>query len=348
MIVVIIAGGSGTRLWPLSTPEFPKHLAPLTGRMSLLQSTYKRAKKIADEIYVVTEASHADEARNQLPELPSSNVIIEPGRRGTGNCFIAAIHHIAKKNHNNEPIVFMHADHQINDVAAFVNVVKYAGKVSAREKKITLLGVEPTYPATGFGYIHKGEQLAGEGEDFVYKVKSFTEKPNTEHALEYQQSGEYLWNMGYFAAPLEVFLQKIKQNAPELYKNYQAMQNTTEANFAPTYLSFKNLVIDYELMETTPDLLVVSGIFDWIDVGSFDDLPKVVDLNAEGNHLHGEAIEAVDVQNSYVRNEEPNKPVVVIGLSNVVVVNTPNGLLVTHREHAQKVGEVSKRLQSHG
>lgn len=344
MIVVIVAGGSGTRLWPLSKPDFPKHLAPIVGKTSLLQQTYRRARKITREIYIVTEASHADEARSQLPELSESYFIVEPGRRGTGNCFIAALHHISKKDGNNQPIAFMHADHQINDVDAFANVVRYAGEISDREKRITLLGVEPSYAAVNFGYIHKGEQLKGKGEEFVYSVRSFTEKPNIEKASQYQRSGEYLWNMGYFVAPLKVFLEKIKQNAPKLYRNYQALQKTNKADSAHTYLGFENLVIDYELMETTPDLLVVSGTFDWVDVGSFDDLPKVMQLDSSGNHVHGDSVDVVDVSGSYIRNDEPNKPVVVIGLSDVAVINTPNGILVTNRQHAQKVGEVSKRL----
>lgn len=346
MIVVIVAGGSGTRLWPLSTPNFPKHLLKLTDEKSLLQHTYERARQITDTIYVITEASHADKVREQLPGLAADHIIVEPGRRGTTYCFVAGLEHISHHDHRDQPIVFMHADHQIRDTASFLDVVKYAGKVAANEKKITLLGVEPTYPATGFGYIHKGAQVQTPGEEFVYTVQSFKEKPEFEVAKQYEQSGEYLWNMGYFVAPLAVFLDKMQHYAPKVFANYQALQkvHADPQKYAETYLGFENIAIDYALMEVTPDLLVVPGTFDWVDVGSFNDLPTVVALDANGNHLRGDAIEAIDVSNCYVRNEE-QKPVAVIGLDNIVVVNTPHGVLVTRRDMAQHVGVIAKKIQ---
>jgi len=348
MIVVINAGGSGTRLWPLSTPSFPKHLLTLTDNQSMIQQTYDRAKKISDNVYVITEASHSSELHKQLPDLPVDHLIIEPGRRGTGECLVAGLARIAGHPHNGDSIIFMHADHQIRDVESFANVVKYAGKVAKAEKRITLLGVEPTHPAA-LGYIHKGKQLVGEGEEFVYEVQAFKEKPEYHIAQEYQKSGEYLWNMGYFVAPLDVFVEKMKANAPELYDNYEALRAAEgdDKKYHETYLGFENLVIDYALMETTPDLLVVPGAFDWIDIGSFNDLPNVVELDEAGNHFRGENIEPIEIENCYIRNEEPDKTVAVIGLENIVVVNTAHGLLVTRRDLSQKVGDIAKKIQAH-
>lgn len=348
MIVVIVAGGSGTRLWPLSTPNFPKHLLQLTDEKSLLQHTYERAQRITNNIYVITEASHSDEVRAQLPGLDNEHVIIEPGRRGTGNCLIAGLERIARHEPGGEPIFFTHADHQIRDNDSFVSVVQYAGRASQAEKRITLIGIEPTYPSTGLGYIHKGTALKDEGEEFVYEVKTFKEKPAYDLAQQYLQSGEYLWNTGYFIAPLEVFLAKMEANAPELFANYNALRTAgaDEAAYKDTYLGFDNLVIDYALMETTPDLLVVPGTFDWMDIGSFNDLPNVVELDEQGNHLRGSKIETIEIENSYIRNEEDGKVVAVIGLDNIVVVNTPHGVLVTRRDLAQKVGDIAKKLQA--
>lgn len=347
MIVVINAGGSGTRLWPLSTPTFPKHLLKLTDDRSLIQHTYERAKRITDNIYVVSEASHADKLHEQLPDLPKDHLIIEPGRRGTGGCLVAGLARIAQHDHNGESIIFMHADHQIRDVESFSSVVKYAGRVAKLEQRITLLGVEPTYPATGLGYIHKGTHLETEGEEFVYDVQAFKEKPEYHVAQEYQRSGEYLWNMGYFVAPLDVFVAKMKANAPELYANYETLRKVEDdpKAYHQTYLGFDNIIIDYALMETTPDLLVVPGTFDWVDIGSFNDLPHVVELDEMGNHFRGDKIEPVEVENCYIRNEE-DKVVAVIGLEHIVVVNTPHGVLVTRRDLAQKVGEIAKKIQA--
>jgi len=347
MIVVIVAGGSGTRLWPLSTPNFPKHLLQLTDEKSLLQHTYERSKKITNNIYVITEASHSDEVRKQLPELDDDHIIIEPGRRGTGSCFVAGLERISHHQHNGEPVFFTHSDHRVRDTDAFVDVVEYAGRASQHQKRVTLIGVEPTYPATGFGYIHKGNALTEEGEEFVYEVQTFKEKPEYDVAQEYVQSGEYLWNTGYFIAPLEVFLEKMEKNAPQLFKNYHKLRESKdEKSYHETYLSFDNLVIDYELMETTPDLLVVPGTFDWMDIGSFNDLPDVVELDEKGNHLRGDKIETIEIENSYIRNEEDGKTVAVIGLDNIVVVNTPHGVLVTRRDLAQRVGEIAKKIQA--
>ncbi|HET9411986.1 MAG TPA: sugar phosphate nucleotidyltransferase [Candidatus Saccharimonadales bacterium] len=347
MIVVIIAGGSGTRLWPLSTPHFPKHLLRLTNDKSMLQNTYDRAKQITDNIYVVTEAGHSDHIFTQLPDITPQKVIIEPGRRGTASCFVASIERVLQQNPDDEPIVFMHADHHIRDVAGFANTVKYAGVAAKKEGKIVLLGVEPDYPATGFGYIQKDEPVGDNGGSFVYKVHSFKEKPAHDVAREYVRSGDYLWNMGYFVAPAAVFLQKMKDFAPDMYTNFLALKEagSDEAAFKDTYLSFENIAIDYALIEKTPDLLVVPGSFDWVDVGSFADLHEVSELDEQRNHLRGEDIELEGVENSYIRNED-NKSVAVIGLDNVVVVATPHGVLVTRKDLSQKVGDIAKRIHA--
>lgn len=346
MIVVIIAGGSGTRLWPLSTPNYPKHLLRLTNDRSMLQNTYDRAKKITDTVYVITEASHSDHVFTQLPDLSKDRVIIEPGRRGTASCFIASLDRITKQDSGDDSIVFMHADHHIRDVDSFANTVKYAGKTAQNEKKIVLLGVEPDYPATGFGYIKKDQPIGDNGSSFVYQVDSFKEKPDYPTASLYVKSGNYLWNMGYFVAPASVFLDKMKANAPTMIDGYQALQAAkNEDEYGKVYLDFENIAIDYALLEKTPDLLVVPGTFDWVDVGSFADLYGSVELDEQKNSLRGQDIELDGVENSYIRNED-EKPVAVIGLDNVVVVNTPHGVLVARKDLSQKVGDIAKKLQA--
>src|SRR3990167_8006617 len=156
MIAIIIAGGSGTRLWPLSTPDYPKHLLKLTNHKSLLQNTYDRACLVADKVYVISEASHVKFIYKQLDGLPHDQVIVEPGRRGTASCFIRALAHIKDNCDPDEPVVFMHADHHISDTESFVETVQRAGNVAVEYHKIVLLGIEPIYAATGFGYIEIG------------------------------------------------------------------------------------------------------------------------------------------------------------------------------------------------
>lgn len=346
MITVIIAGGSGTRLWPLSTPDYPKHLLRLTNNRSSLQNTYDRAKLVSEKVYIITEASHSDHIFEQLPEVTEQQVIIEPGRRGTASCFVASIDRILKHESSKESIVFMHADHHIRDVTSFINTVQFAGKISEKEKKVVLLGVEPAYPATGFGYIKKDLPLGENGNSFVYKVDSFKEKPDYDTASEYVKSGDYLWNMGYFVASANVYLEKMKRFAPDLHKGFLALQQAPdEIAYKEAYLNFENIAIDYALLEKTPDLLVVPGSFDWVDIGSFAELHEVSELDKHENHFRGDYIETEGVENSYVRNE-CDKPVAVIGLDNIVVVNTPNGVLVARKDLSQKVGGIVKKLRT--
>lgn len=342
MIIVIIAGGSGTRLWPLSTPEYPKHLLKINGdKQSLLQHTYDRARQLTDKIYVVSESGHSDHVREQLSKLPDEAFIVEPGRRGTANCIVAALAYINGRHDDQEPIAFTHADHYIRDNAGFAHSFRVAEQVAARENRIVLVGVEPDQPATGFGYIEKGDLL--DDQAFVFNVRSFKEKPDHETAKGYLKSGNYLWNGGYFLGSLATFLANMERHAPELTEHYQKLLGSSAEDYQQTYLSFDSVAIDYALIEKVPDLLVVPAAFDWMDLGSFGDLSKAVGGDDEGNYLQGGQIEAEDVNNSMIHNDE-QKPVVVIGLDNVVVINTPQGLLVASKDMSQKVGDVSKRL----
>jgi mannose-1-phosphate guanylyltransferase len=343
MITVIIAGGSGTRLWPLSTPGYPKHLLSLTGRESLLHYCYERAKTVSHATYVLTEASHAHHVRQQLPQLPKGAFIIEPARRGTASCIVAALGHIAKTHDTKEPVAFLAADHYIRDTAGFTQSFKVAGNVSKKSGRIVLVGAEPTYPATGFGYIQKGGVY--DKQDFVFDVKAFKEKPDYATAQKYVASGDYLWNCGYFVGSVEVFLAAMKASAPELLKSYEKLQQAKNAKqHEGTYLDFTATSIDYALIEKVRDLLVVPAAFDWMDLGSYGDLHKAVESNEEGNHIRGGQIEVAAVTNSFIQNHE-DKPVAVIGLDNIAVVNTNEGLLVTRKDLAQEVGEISKRFK---
>jgi mannose-1-phosphate guanylyltransferase/mannose-6-phosphate isomerase len=342
MIIVIIAGGSGTRLWPLSTPDYPKHLLTINGDdRSLLQHTYDRARGLTDKIYVVSDSSHIDHVRDQLSELPEDAFIVEPARRGTANCIAAALAYIAKKHDTSEPIASIHADHYIRDVDGFNHSFKVATEVSAAKGKIVLVGVEPDYPATGFGYIEKGDVV--DEKSLVYEVSSFKEKPAFDVAQEYVASGNYLWNCGYFVGSVDTFKQKMQEFAPDLYGNYEKLSNANPENYQDTYLSLESDAIDYALIEKVKDLLVVPASFDWMDLGSFGDLHKAIGGDEKGNHVKGN-VEIEEVQNSYVHNQEDGRPVAVIGLDNVVVINTPKGILVARKDMAQKVGEVSKRI----
>lgn len=347
MIVIIVAGGSGTRMWPLSTPEYPKHLLTIVGDKSLLQNTFERAKKITsvDKIYISTEAGHVDHVYDQLPELARENVIVEPARRDTMPCIMNALQLISTKHPHNEPVASIHADHHIRDVQGFAQALKVAGEVSAEQGRITLLGIEPHQPDGKYGHIHKGEIF--DKEDFVYEVKGFVEKPEYKIAKEYFESGEYLWNMGYFVAPYSVFEKAIRTHSDPHWGEQldRLIGAKTHEERDAIYLDFENLAIDYGLMEKVPDLLIMPGTFDWMDVGSFDDVFKITTQNEDGNATMGDNIHLIDVEDSYVRNMDTRKPVAVIGLDNITVVNTDHGVLVMRTVHAQKVKEIANKVK---
>ena len=308
---------------------------------------YDRASTIGDKVFVVTEISHADGVRAQLSELPDEAFLIEPGRRGTAHCITFALDYIARNLDKDEPIAFIHSDHHIKDVGGFARSFATAAKVSMSRNQIVLIGIEPTFPSTGFGYIERDGLV--DGQDGVYNVGSFKEKPDFETATKYIETGNFLWNCGYFVGSVNTFLGEMRLSALDLLADYEKLNEVHDFGndqYKDTYLGLDNQVIDIALIEKAKSLSVVSASFDWMDVGSFKDLHDVVPCDECGNYLYGDNIHAIDVTNVYVRNEENDKPIAVIGLDNVVVVNTPDGILVSRKDVSHRTGEVAKKLQS--
>jgi mannose-1-phosphate guanylyltransferase len=343
MIVVVIAGGSGTRLWPLSTHEYPKHLLKLTDEKSLLQNTVERAAKLTsfEKIYVIPEASHVMHVYEQLPEVSKDNILVEPARRGTASCVAWALVEMKKRGHTDEPVVFLWGDQLIHNSDGFVASVLRAGEVSTEQNRIVFMGIEPTYPSTGFGYIHKGEPL--DGWVSVFGLDSFVEKPKAGIAEKYFASGDYLWNIGNLVGCVTTFEEKMQAQAPLMWKRYTHLLETEDTEKA--YLELESVALEYEFSEKMQDALVMAGNFDWVDLGSFKDLHEISAQDESGNHVKGHKIELEDTSNSYIRNEG-DVPVAVIGLDNIVVVASNNGIVVANKNFAQKVGDVAKRLQS--
>ena len=345
MITVIIAGGSGTRLWPLSTSNYPKHLLKLTGERSLLQSAFDRAKKVGDSVYVVTEAGHAHHVRDQLDTLPDENLLAEAGRRGTGNCIIFALDIISRRHDRDEPIAFVHSDHHVRDTEGYVRSLQAAAIASSISKKVTLIGIEPSFPATGFGYIERNGAIEGVAD--TYAIESFKEKPDFETAKSYLLAGNYLWNCGYFIGSVNTFMSEINAVSPSLQNSYERLSGVDDASsqeYKDVYLSLPDLVIDYELAEKSSNLAVVPANFDWMDIGSFKDLHDANQSDERGNFFKGKAIYDDELENTYIQNEE-DKPVVVIGLDNVVIINTPDGVLVARKDLSQKVKDAVEKIK---
>jgi mannose-1-phosphate guanylyltransferase len=343
MIVIIFAGGEGSRLWPLSTTDYPKHLLPIIEKKSTVILAYERAKLISENVYIVTDSTHAKEVKKQIPKLPDPYLIIEPARRGTANCFIVALNAITKKQDHNEVVVFMPADHFIRDKKNFSYTFKVAEKVSRTSKRILLIGSEPNYPATGFGYILRGPIY--DQKNYVFNVRAFKEKPAYALAKTYLKNGNYFWNSSYFVGSIYAFITAMKKNAPKLYASFIKLNSAkTQRELNELYLGFSTVPIDYELIEKVNNLLLLPALFDWLDLGSYIDLQRALDSNEDGNYIMGKKILLEAVENSFIHNSE-QKHLAVIGLDNIVVVNTKDGILVARKDLTQQVGKVSKRLK---
>ena len=342
MIAVIIAGGKGSRLWPMSTSDRPKHLLSLVGDKTLLQNTYERAKKLTDKVYILTDESHHQQVHEQLQELAKDQFIIEPGRRGTASCIVLALAKIAAKHGDDAEVALFHADHQINDSDSFVLTVKDAVNAASENQAIALIGIKPDHPATGFGYIKLGEKIGD-----AYKVQEFREKPDLKTAEEYLKSDDYLWNLGLFTASIKVFKQAFVESAPELATAYEQLSSSLDnaEDLFKCYSKLESQPIDTALIEKTKNLVVVQGAFDWMDVGSFKDLHAILpEVDRYGNSVLGDANQVYLDETTSSVIVTNNKPVAVIGLSDVVVVDSEDGLLVCHKDMVQEVKKAAENF----
>jgi mannose-1-phosphate guanylyltransferase/mannose-6-phosphate isomerase len=338
MTIVIIAGGQGTRLWPLSRAEQPKHLLSLVNEDSLLQNTISRVESLTDSIFIVPEASHLDDVKKQIPKY-KNNIIVEPTRKGTAHCILFALAELKNKISNDEVIVFLHADHHIGDIDSFKETVEATVKASKELKKITLIGVAPDYPATGFGYIKTGKEVANEDGLPIMSVEKFVEKPDEKTARSYFKSKKYLWNLGLFAGSINTFEAEIKKSNKSLWKRYNQL---FEKDALESYMNFPNEPIDTALIEKVKDLIVVPGHFDWADIGSFKDLYEIL-RNGDSNVHKGDVYD-IDSKESLVIADK--KPIITIGLDNLIVVDTPEGILVCPKDKCQLVKDGVEKLNS--
>jgi mannose-1-phosphate guanylyltransferase len=342
---VILAGGAGTRLWPLSRSASPKHLLKLLGDKTLLRATYERAVRVADRVVVVTEVSQVEAARRELPELADADWIVEPGRRGTAACLALAARVLPPEG----VMVSLHADHLIPDVEAFAETVTSAADWARQSGSLVTVGLRPRSAATGFGYIRCGERRAAVGRSDAYRALAFVEKPPTAEAEAMVQSGEYLWNTGIFAWRNQVFLDQLAQTAPEVATGAEAAAlaraEGREDDYQRSYLAVPEMAVDHAVMERTRDLLVVEAGFAWSDVGSWADLRDVLAADADGNAVEGDAL-ILDGGGNVVHSD--GRLVAMVGVSDLVVVSTEDALLVCPRDRVQEVKLLVAELKRRG
>lgn len=350
---IIPAGGIGSRLWPLSRASAPKFLHDLTGSgQTLLQDTWDRLLPLtpADRIMVVTGRVHEQAVGQQLEDLVAKNLVLEKSPKDS----TAAIALAAAILHKRQPDVIIGsfaADHVITDSKEFQETVREAVEVAATGKIVTI-GIEPTEPAVGFGYIKTGDVISGKTKD----VLKFVEKPNIEKARRYVASGNYLWNAGMFIAPAGILLEQLSQTEPALFKSIVEIANAWDTPQRDEVLdhiwpTLKKVAIDYSVAEPAAQaglVAVVPANFSWHDVGDFAAIAELQSQGRKGNlAVLGNAKVLADSA-SGILVSETDRLVALIGLEDVIVVDTPDALLVTTKEHAQRVKSLVDALKATG
>lgn len=352
---VIPAGGIGSRLWPLSRASAPKFLHDLTGSgQTLLQDTVERLTPLSGSgrILIVTGDAHESAVLNQVPDLAAMNLILEPSPKDSTAAIALAAAILVKR----EPDVIIGsfaADHVISDNEEFMNDVREAVRVAAQGKIVTI-GIEPTEPSVGFGYIKAGDRIAG--SKVSRDVVKFVEKPELKKAKKYVRSGKYLWNAGMFIAPASLLLAVLSETEPELYSKVMELAEAWDTDkqgetFAKVWPTLKKIAIDYSVAEPAAEaglVAVVPAKFGWHDVGDF---AAIAELQAAGKANHLAVLGDVKVlsdKSSGILVSETGKLVALIGLEDVIVVDTPDALLVTSKEHAQRVKNLVDSLKNTG
>jgi mannose-1-phosphate guanylyltransferase len=351
LYAVILAGGSGTRLWPLSRKGAPKQALKLVGDRTMFQLTVERLRPLLPEerVFVVASATIAEALREQEPALPPDNFILEPaGRDSAPAAGLAAVRLLAKDPDAIMAIVT--ADHFIVEAEQFRAVVGAAADV-ANTGTIVTLGIRPTYPATGYGYIAAGDPLTIVDGFRVYRSAGFREKPNAATARQFMEDGRHSWNSGMFIWRADRLMDEFRLQLPELYASLTRIATAMPTPAAEEVLRaewdvVRRVSIDYGIMEHAKNVAVIPAELGWSDIGSWASLLDVLEGDAEGNVFQTATV-ALDTERTLIRSESAGgKLVAAIGLRDMIVVDTPDVLLVCHRSKAEQVRDIVKRLEA--
>ena len=352
---VIRAGGVGTRLWPYSRQTRPKQFHAMAGEQTMLQQAVARIAPIAgiDDIYVSTGAGMDGLVREQLPDLPEDQLIIEPALRNTGPA-VALECALLEARWPGCTIASLGSDHYIGMPDEFNRLLTAAaGAVDAHPDTLFTIGVKPTRAETGYGYIGKGEELCRIGEEAVYHVTEFTEKPDEAHARQYMESGQYLWNSNMFVWRASTVLDLFERFSPDIHARAVTIMEAAQigdqtgdwrAVLTDEYPHMPNIAVDNAIIEPAPKVATLEGDMNWGDIGSWAALTDVLSADVDGNLLKGQIV-SIDSRNSTAYGL-PDKVIALVGVQDLVVVDTEDALLVMPKDQAQRVKEVLEALQA--
>ncbi|MDB9527448.1 mannose-1-phosphate guanylyltransferase [Oscillatoria sp. CS-180] len=340
VIPVILAGGKGERFWPVSRRQHPKQFLCLDGSgLSLLQSTAKRLLPLAgnwESLWVITAAHLADGIRSQLPQLPDSNLLIEPEGKDTAPAVAWATLEVAKRHGDSAIAGFFPADHWIADEDAYRDTLKAAAELAIEKSAIATLGITPTFPATGYGYIEQGDAIGSFGNLPAYTVARFTEKPDQTTAQDFIASGRFSWNSGMFIFPAAIMLQELDTHASEIMVPLRAKG-------VDAYSSLNKLSIDYAVMEKTDKACVMPVSFGWDDLGDWNAVERLLKSPEQPNVEMAQHL-GLGTTGSVIYTSDEDEVVVTIGLEDVVVVRDGKATLVVHKSRTQDIKKAVKAL----
>ncbi|NOS70914.1 MAG: mannose-1-phosphate guanylyltransferase [Verrucomicrobia bacterium] len=356
--VIIMAGGRGERFWPVSREKTPKQLIRLLGDRSFLQQAVDRVTPLVPmkNIFIITNEAQAAEVRKQLPKLPKENVVAEPVGRDTCAAVTLGAALVGARSTTGVMAV-LPADHVIPEEKKFQQVLSDAFDVAAKGQAIVTIGIKPTEPATGYGYIHTGNELptpsgAKKTKTTFFKAERFVEKPNFDTALEYLNSGQYRWNAGMFIWSFVTITNGLEKHQPEMFAACQRWFKVATNGpklakvLAREYPDIKRVSIDFALMEHAQNVIVADGAFEWDDLGAWNALARHIKPDAEGNCAMADFIH-VDAARNIIydaRSKDRRTPIAVVGLRDSILVQTDDAVLLAHKSQSQKVKELVKKM----
>ena len=354
---VIMAGGGGTRLWPLSRKSKPKQMLNLVGDRSLFQMAVQRLDPLIppEKIFVVTVEEQAEVLQHQAPSIPTRNFILEPMPRGTAS--VVGIGAVLLNNLDRQSIMaVLTADHYIGNESGFRSILEAAFQVAWHGELITL-GIPPSYPSTGYGYIHQGDRKVEFEGTQVYEVVEFNEKPSLPVAKAYIESGRYAWNSGMFVWRTDRILAEIERQMPDLFQGLKKIISKMDTPdyedvFKEVWAHLVSETIDYGVMENAKNVCVIpAGEIDWLDIGGWDRFFELFDPDPEGNVILGKDHILIDTKDSLIFKEEgevSGKLIAALGLEGMIIVETEDVLLICPRERSEEVRSFVNTLSEMG